>query len=55
MIQRPAVVKKAIGHSTESLLILLNSTAVEKDTQNWEKENKADIPHWYWKHITCKH
>lgn len=39
------MVKKAIGQGTETLLILLNSAAVEKDTQNWKKEYKADIPH----------
>ena len=43
MVQRPATVKEATGHGTETLLILLNSAAVEKDTQNGKKEKKADI------------
>lgn len=38
------MVKEARGHGTETLLILLNSAAVEKHTPNWKKEYKADIP-----------
>lgn len=46
MVQRQAMAKKATGHGTETLLILLNSAAAEKDAQNWKKENKAGIPCW---------